>query len=221
MSEPQITLYVDAQFISPYAMSAFVALTEKKIPFTLHTVDLATRENRSPEYAGQSLTQRVPMLVQGDLHLSESSAIAEYLEECFPPPLHAAVYPSALRQRARAREIQAWLRSDLLPVRQERPTEVVFYAESKPPLSAQAQNAAEKLIQACDSLLEENREHLFNTWCIADTDLALMLNRLLRNGDSLPAQLAHYAQRQWQRPAVQQWLQLVQQARQATQGNHA
>ena len=219
MSEPQMILYVDSQFISPYAMSAFVALTEKKIPFVLRTVDLASRENRAPHYAGQSLTQRVPMLVHADLRLSESSAIAEYLEESFPAPLHTALYPSALRQRARAREIQSWLRSDLLPLRQERPTEVVFYAESKPAFSALAQHAAEKLIQACDALLEDDREHLFNTWCIADTDLALMLNRLLRNGDRLPDKLAHYAQRQWQRPVIQQWLQLVQQARQANQSS--
>ena len=32
--------------------------------------------------------------------------------------------------------------------------------------------------------------------CIADVDLALMLNRLVLNGDEVPTRLATYAQRQ-------------------------
>ena len=36
----EITLHVDAQYASPYAMSAFVALTVKQVPFELRTVDL-------------------------------------------------------------------------------------------------------------------------------------------------------------------------------------
>ena len=36
----------------------------------------------------------------------------------------------------------------------------------------------------------------------ADTDLALMLNRLVINGDAVPESLARYAHRQWQRPSV-------------------
>jgi glutathione S-transferase len=215
MNQPQYTLYVDKQFISPYAMSAFVALTEKKFAVGLQTVDLALRQNREAAYAGLSLTQRVPTLIDGDFRLSESTAIAEYLEQCFPAPDHAPLYPAAPQQRAKAREIQAWLRSDLASIRQERPTEVVFFSERRAPLSDEGQLAAAKLVAACNTLLRDGAEYLFEHWCIADTDLGLMLNRLARNGDALPPKLAAYAERQWQRPAVQQWLQLVHQAQQA------
>jgi len=215
MSQPQYTLYVDKQFISPYAMSAFVALTEKNIPFALQTIDLALRQNREAVYAGLSLTQRVPTLIDGAFRLSESTAIAEYLEERFAAPTHAPLYPPDVQQRAKAREIQAWLRSDLASIRQERPTEVVFFAEQRLPLSDDAKIAKTKLVAACETLLGDGAEHLFGTWCIADTDLALMLKRLLRNADQMPPKLAAYAERQWQRPAVQQWLQLVHQAQQA------
>ncbi len=50
------------------------------------------------------------------------------------------------------------------------------------------------------------QEHLCGDWSLADVDLALMLNRLVLNGDAVPARLAAYARRQWQHPAVQRWL---------------
>ena len=102
--------------------------------------------------------------------------------------------------------MQAWLRSDLLPIRQERSTEVVFYGVAKPPLSPEAQVAVEKLFAAAESLLPIDAENLFGQWCIADVDLALMLNRLVLNGDVVPARLVAYARRQWQRPSVQLWI---------------
>ncbi|MFJ9452608.1 glutathione transferase [Herbaspirillum sp. NPDC101397] len=212
MSQSPFALYVDAQFISPYAMSAFVALTEKQLPFTLHTVDLTLQHNHLPQYAQCSQTRRVPTLGDGDFHLSESSAIAEYLEERFPAPGYTALYPAVLQHKAKAREIQAWLRSDLMPIRQERPTEVVFFGEKRAPLSSAGQFAANKLIAAADIWLSEGAEYLFGTWSIADLDLAVMLNRLALHGDALPSKLSDYAARQWQRPSTQQWLALQQAA---------
>ena len=41
---------------------------------------------------------------------------------------------------------------------------------------------------------------------VADVDLAVMLNRLVLNGDAVPEHLAAYATRQWQRPSVQLWV---------------
>jgi len=196
-------LYVDAQFVSPYAMSAFVALHEKEVPFRMQTVDLRNGQNKEPKYAAISLTQRVPTLVHGDFALSESSAIAEYLHETLPGnPL----YPSDPRSRAKARQVQAWLRSDLMPIRQERSTEVVFYGYVGKSLSAAAHAAAEKLFAAASALLPAGSENLFGAWCIADVDLALMLNRLVMHGDSVPKHLVSYAQRQWERPSVQLWV---------------
>ncbi|MFM0640218.1 glutathione transferase [Paraburkholderia metrosideri] len=203
MPSTSLRLYADAQFASPYAMSAFVALHEKGLPFELSTVDLSKHANREPGYAASSLTQRVPTLVHDDFALSESSAITEYVDEVFPG---TPLYPADQRHRARARQVQAWLRSDLMPIRQERSTEVVFYGACAAPLSDAARAAAGKLFSACETLLAGNALYLFDEWCIADVDLALMLNRLVLNGDSVPPTLADYARRQWQRPSVQLWV---------------
>jgi len=203
LEHTNLRLYVDAQFASPYAMSAFVALSEKGLSFEVTPVNLAANENRAGGFAAKSLTQRVPALLHDGFSLSESSAIAEYVNEVFPG---AALYPAEPRARARARQVQAWLRSDLMPIRQERSTQVVFYGSKAEPLSAVAREAAEKLFSAAEALLPFDAENLCGQWCIADVDLALMLNRLVLHGDPVPERLATYASRQWQRPTVQKWV---------------
>ncbi|MCF5546774.1 glutathione transferase [Pseudomonas salomonii] len=205
MPAPSLRLYVDAQFTSPYALSVFVTLLEKGLAFETVTLDLDTAQNRAAEFAQLSLTQRVPTLVQGDFALSESSAISEYLDEAYP---ETTVYPTEPKQRARARQVQAWLRSDLQAIRQERSTLVVFYGQKRPPLSPACEAAARKLISAAQALLAGDSEYLFGAWSIADVDLAVMLNRLILNGDKVPSELVAYAQRQWQRPSVQAWVNL-------------
>jgi glutathione S-transferase len=210
MPASQLLLYVDDDFVSPYAFSAFVAVSEKGQPFELKLLNLAARENLAPDFAALSLTQRIPTLVHGDFALSESSAIAEYLDEVFPQP---PLYPREPRARARARQVQAWLRTDLLPLRQERSTEAVFDRPTDAPLSDKARAAADRLLAVAEALLPQGGDHLFGQWCIADADLALMLNRLVRNGDAVPARIADYARAQWQRPSVQQWLERFRQVR--------
>jgi glutathione S-transferase len=204
-----LVLYVDSSYNSPYALSAFVALTEKRLPFTLETVDLDAGANRRPGYRDLSLTTRIPALAHDDFVLTESSAIGEYLDEAFPAPGHPPVLPQGLRERARARQLQAWLRSDFLPLRNERSTQTVFHQPATAPLGAEARASADKLIHAAEILLDGNGDNLFGAWCVADTDLALMLQRLVKSGDPVPARLRDYAAAQWQRDSVQQWLGLL------------
>ncbi|AZF47696.1 MULTISPECIES: glutathione transferase [unclassified Pseudomonas] len=203
MSHRALRLYVDSLFTSPYAMSVFVALREKGLAFETVPMDLDAGQHQAAQYALLSLTQRVPTLEDGDFALSESSAITEYLDEVYPG---TRVYPVDLQHRARARQVQAWLRSDLLPIRQERSTLVVFCGQKMPPLSPLAGAAADKLISVAQGLLAGSPDYLFGSWSIADVDLALMLNRLILNGDAVPAELVAYARRQWQRPSVQAWV---------------
>ena len=137
-------LYVDSRYISPYAMFEFVTLHEKNKAnfFDITTIDLEKGEQKQGEFAKLSMTQRVPMYEEDGFALTESTAILEYLEE-----KHDArqAYPLNREERARARQLQGWFRTDLQALRKERPTTGVFYKlQEKPaPLSPEAQADAD------------------------------------------------------------------------------
>lgn len=198
MTEP-IVLYCEDEWDSPYVFSVFVALHEKELPFVERVLDLARGEQKQGDFRARSLTARVPCIEHDGFALSESLAIHEYLEEAFPEP---RLLPKGVRERARARQILGWLRSDLLPLRQERPTSSMFYAHVDTPLSERGQAAALKLIEVTERLLED-RGTLFDHWSIADADLSFMIHRLILNGDPVPPRVHAYATAQWQRPSVQ------------------
>ena len=205
-----LVLYGNAMWTSPYVLSAFVALTEKGLPFDVRTIALDEGAQRSPAYVETSFTARVPALVDGDFSLSESSAIVEYLEDRWPAPGHSAVLPGDLRERARARQLMAWVRSDLGAIREERSAEYVFYPlETLPPhapLSPSARRALHKLVSVAERVIPADGGALFGDWCIADTDLAMMLQRLVKTNEALPDHLRAFAEREWQRPSVQAYV---------------
>jgi glutathione S-transferase len=200
-----LTLYVDARLLSPYAMSVYVALTEKGLDFELRLIDLDQGDQRMAPFLCRSPMGKVPVLAHHDFYLTESSAIAEYLDDTFAPPAYPALYPSDPRCSARVRQMQAWLRSDLVALRQERPTEVVFEGMRPNPLSDAGHAAAATLIRVASAMLGHGKPDLFGAWSLADADLTLMLNRLILPGDDVPEALRAYAAAQWERPSLQRW----------------
>jgi glutathione S-transferase len=197
-----LTLHADNLWISPYGFSSFVALREKNLTFDLAEVSLIDFEHLGDKYRSNSLTARVPTLVESGFAVSESSAIAEYLEEAYSPPKYPALLPHNLRERARARQLMAWLRSDLDALRSERSTITMFYRLQVPELTEGARKAAEKLYRVADQVIPAGEGPLFGNWSLVDSELAFMLHRLILNGDSVPERVLAYAQAQWQRPSA-------------------
>ncbi len=169
MNNEHFKLYTDSQFLSPYAFTVFVGLHEKQIPFEIATIDLGQQGQFEISFVEKSLTAKVPVLEHNDFALSESSAILEYLEELYPD---TAIYPKDIQARARARQIQAWLRSDLVALRTERPTDVIFIQPKSTPLSEEGKKAAEKFFFVAEKLLASDAEFLFGSWSIVDAELA-------------------------------------------------
>jgi glutathione S-transferase len=199
----------ETMWISPYSFSSFVALSDKGADFTVRDVALVDGAHQQAEYRDSSLTARVPSLEHDGFHLAESGAIAEYLEEVLPPPAHPRLFPAALRERARARQIMGWLRSDLGALRDERSTVTMFYRFRLPPLSPAAERDVRKLCRVAEQVLPAGAENLFGAWCLADSELSFMLHRLILNGEDLPARLRDYAAAQWRRPSVRGFVEHV------------
>jgi glutathione S-transferase len=201
-----LVLYGNDQYSSPYVFSAFVTLTEKGVPFRLEVLSLEKQEHRRPEYEGPSYTGKVPALRHGDFWIAESSAIDEYVEDAFPPPAHPRLYPEDPKARAKVRMVQAFLRSDLGPLRAARPTSSFFLGEPVSPLPAEAKASAERLFAVAGRVLPPGASFVGGTFSPGDADLALTLQRLVANGDPCPERLAAYARTIFARPSIRAWL---------------
>lgn len=206
MSQAELTLYAESSWVSPWVLHAMAALEEKRLPYTLELLPLPIPAAQKQHLAASSILPKVPCLVHGDLWLTESLAISEYLAERFPHPDHPRIFPEDLAERARARQVMNWLRTDLMPLREARPTTSVFGAPVTTPLDGKAREHADELLRVAARLVPPDRLSIASTWCIADVDLALALMRLVKNRDEVPPHLAGYAEAQWARPSVRVYL---------------
>ena len=86
----------------PFGQKVRIVLAEKGLTYELVQIDLAKGEQRQPEFLRLNPFGRVPVLVDEDTTVYDSTIINEYLEDEYPePPLLPPVGSSALRARAR------------------------------------------------------------------------------------------------------------------------
>lgn len=86
----------------PFGQKVRIVLAEKALSYELVQVDLAQGEQRRPEFLRLNPFGRVPVLVDEDTTVYDSTIIIEYLDDEYPePPMLPSVGSSALRARAR------------------------------------------------------------------------------------------------------------------------
>jgi glutathione S-transferase len=112
--QPRLKLYQFAA--SGNSRIVRLVLEEKHLPYQRVNIDVTKGDNRTPEFLKLNPRGKVPVLVHstpsGDVVLSESSVINEYLEEVFPnPPL----MPKDPAQRARVRTLVYLFDTELSP----------------------------------------------------------------------------------------------------------
>jgi len=203
---PDLTLYVDSSFMSPWVFHAMIALDEKQLPFNLRATPLPIPEPLRSEIEAKAMLGKVPALVHGELWITESLAISEYLAETFPTPAHPRLFPADLGQRARARQVMSWLRTSLAALRSDRPTSSVFGRPTVRPMTEHGKADAAELIRVATALVPANATQMFAEWSIADADLGLALMRLIASQDRVPEALIKYALAQWDRRSVKRFL---------------
>jgi glutathione S-transferase len=96
-------LYMHPVSMTSRPVRLFIA--ENGIKAEEQVVDLMTGEHVQPAFTAINPSQLVPVLEDGDLRLTESSAILKYLAEKTGSP----AYPKDLKKRARVNEVMDWL----------------------------------------------------------------------------------------------------------------
>ncbi|KAH8418674.1 hypothetical protein KR222_009622 [Zaprionus bogoriensis] len=99
-----IKFYYD--LLSPPSRALWIALKLAKTPIDYCSVALRKREQLTDEYKSINRFQKVPALVDGNFHLSESVAIVRYLAD--KNKLPEQLYPKSLEARARVDEFLEW-----------------------------------------------------------------------------------------------------------------
>ena len=87
-------------FVSPYVRKVLVCMELKGLNYE---VDPITPFFGNDEFERLSPLRRIPVLIDGDLTLTDSTVICEYLDEAFPGPRLLPVEP---KERARARWLE-------------------------------------------------------------------------------------------------------------------
>jgi len=201
---PPLRLFIDDLWLSPYTYSVHTALLEKKMGFTLEQVGFEQGKSLSPAFRDRAPTELIPLLEEGSFVLAESLAILEYIEERYPSPDFPSILPRDFHERGHARMLLSWYRCGMKALRDERSTETIFYPElrAKQPLSSDAQDEVNEWLSFLSETGATKRGTLFSEWSIVDAETALMLQRLLKNGDPVAAEWRSYAELQWERPSV-------------------
>ena len=183
---------------------AGIAFDELKIRFDAFTPDSRFKT----ELARISPAGRVPVLIDADLTVWDTLAIAEYVAEKFPAK---RLWPQDVKARARARSVCAEMHSGFGALRNHFPMNV---EASLPEVGARvlAEQAAvrgdvERLIGMWSALLDTYRGPLlFGEFSIADAYFAPVVMRLKTYGVPVPPDIAAYLTRVSELPGVAAWI---------------
>jgi glutathione S-transferase len=99
-------LYMHPVSMTSRPVRLFIA--ENKIPVEEVLVDVMTGEHLKPPYATLNPNCLIPMIEDGDLRLTESSAILKYLADKIDSP----AYPKDLKARAKVNEMMDWINTN-------------------------------------------------------------------------------------------------------------
>lgn len=89
------------------------ALRLKRVEHDLVAVNLLEGQQATAAHQARNPAQKVPVLQLGDVHLSESVAIIEYLDEVYPDP---PLLPGDPLGRARARQLVETINAGIQPL---------------------------------------------------------------------------------------------------------
>jgi maleylacetoacetate isomerase/maleylpyruvate isomerase len=100
-------------FRSSASFRVRIALALKQLPYEYVSVHLARGDHQQPDYRAIAADGLVPLLAVGDLRLSQSLAIIEYLDETHP---QVRLLPADPVQRAQVRALAQSIACEIHPL---------------------------------------------------------------------------------------------------------
>lgn len=204
-------LYIGNKNYSSWSMRAWVLMRQFDIPF--EEVQLRFDSFAPDSIFKQRIRQispagRVPVLVDGDLAVWDTYAIAETLAEKFP---QYALWPRDAKQRVRARSICAEMHSGFTALRTLCPMNI---ETTFPEIGARLmrEHAAlrgdlQRIIAIWqDALTTSTGPFLFGSFNIADAYYAPVVMRIRGFALPIPDDIRAYCERIYASPAVQAWV---------------
>jgi glutathione S-transferase len=193
--------------LSLFTAKVRIALAEKNVPCELVAVPFNKATGYSPKHPDVLAINpkaQVPVLVDGDLKIYDSTIILEYLEDLHPEP---PLYPRDVRERARCRLLEAAADEVLFPHVLELIREVFYKPDPAARDAARieaATNAIREQYRDLDARLA-GRDYFSDGFTVADIAYFLVLMFAANLGigvDPLLANLGAWLGRVGQRPSV-------------------
>lgn len=204
-------LYIGNKNYSSWSMRSWVLMREAGIPFDEVMVRF---DGFSPDsqfkktLAAISPSGQVPVLVDADVVIWDTLAIAEYLAERFP---EKQLWPQDRRARARARSICAEMHSGFSALRSACPMNIEAHLPEIGKLLLRdrpvVRNDLARITHMWSTLLEgHGGPMLFGEFSIADAFYAPVVMRLKTYALPVPPMVSDYMQRITDRPGVRAWI---------------
>ena len=206
-----LQLFIGNKNYSSWSMRPWVLLKQAGIPFeeVLVRFDSFSEGSRFKTQIGQvSPTGKVPALVDGELAIWDTLAIAEYLAEKFP---EKHLWPTEAKARAIARSVCAEMHSGFTALRSNCGMNI---EASLPEIGAliwrdtpAVQADVNRLVEMWSSLLDTHKgPMLFGEFSIADAYYAPVCSRITTYTLPVPAHIKAYVERVMALPGVQAWV---------------
>lgn len=206
-----LKLHIGNKNYSSWSMRPWVLLRQADIPFEeeMHRFDsFDAGSGFKASLAAVSPVGRVPVLVDGDLAVWDTLAIAEYVAEQFPDQ---ALWPADRRSRARARSVCAEMHAGFGALHSHCPMNVEASLPQIGALVWRDQPAVRadvaRIVAMWTELLEQHGGPLlFGAFSIADAYFAPVALRLRTYALPVPRLTTDYIERLCTLPGVRQWI---------------
>lgn len=200
-----LKLIVGNKNYSSWSMRPWIAMKATNIPFE-ETVISLDAPNFKQVVGPVSGTGKVPVLIDGDVHVWESLAILEYLAEKFP---NAGLWPADGAARAFARAVSNEMHAGFVPLRRHMPMNMwrpVIKRELTPEASANVQRL-ELMWSECRMRYggKSGGPFLFGGFGAADAMYAPVVARLHTYGVDVAATTKAYMDAVMALPAWREW----------------